>query len=233
MEDLILLHGAIGAKDQLKPLEENLSAKFTVHNLNFSGHGGEPMLEKFSIESFAKEVLEYMDLKQIGSANIFGYSMGGYVALYMAKNYPDKVKKVFTLGTKFLWTTEIADKEIKMLNANKIAEKLPAFVKTLESRHQPNDWKIVLQKTSDMMIELGNRNVLQQEDFKEIKQAISIAIGDRDNMATLEETIDVYRQLPNANLIVFPNTHHPIEKVDLKKLSNEIEYFFVPYSLAL
>jgi esterase/lipase len=226
MEDLILLHGAIGAKDQLKLLEESLNNKFNVHNFNFSGHGGKPMLEKFSIEDFAKEVLEYIDQKQIESANIFGYSMGGYVALYLAKNYPDKVKKVFTLGTKFLWTAEIAQKEIKMLNANKIIEKLPAFAKTLENRHQPNDWKMVLQKTSDMMVELGNRNVLQQEDFKEIEQAVTIAIGDKDNMVTLDETINVYRNLPNANLIVFPNTQHPIEKVDLKKLSNEILIFF-------
>jgi esterase/lipase len=226
MEDLILLHGAIGSKEQLKSLEESLRNKFIIHNLNFSGHGTEPMSEKFSIESFAKEVLEYIDLKQIRSPNIFGYSMGGYVALYMAKKYPDKVKKVFTLGTKFLWTVEIAEKEIKMLNPNKIIEKLPAFAKTLENRHQPNDWKVVLQKTSDMMIELGNRNVLRSEDFKEIKQAVTIAIGDMDSMVTLEETIDVYQQLPKANLIVFPNTQHPIEKVDIGKLKNEIVRFF-------
>jgi esterase/lipase len=231
MEDLILLHGAIGSKEQLKLLEESLSDKFRVHNFNFSGHGGNQMSEKFSIENFAKEVLEYMDLKQIGSANIFGYSMGGYVALYLAKNHLDKVKKVFTLGTKFLWTPEIADREIKMLNANKITEKLPAFAKALENRHQPNDWKIVLQETSDMMIELGNKNVLEQEDFKEIKQAVTIAIGDKDNMVTLEETIDVYRRLSKANLIVFPNTQHSIEKVDLKKLSDEIADFFISPTL--
>jgi esterase/lipase len=46
MKDILLLHGAIGAKDQLQPLADALKDRYIVHTLNFSGHGG---------EAFAKE----------------------------------------------------------------------------------------------------------------------------------------------------------------------------------
>ncbi len=226
MQHILLLHGAIGAKDQLQPLAEKLKTDFTVHTISFSGHGGEAMPDIFSMEIFAQDVLNYLQKNNLESISVFGYSMGGYVALYLAKHHPEKIKKVFTLATKFLWTPEIAAKELKMLDAEKIAAKIPAFAAMLEKRHQPNDWKMVLNKTAEMMTELGNHNPLQLGDYENIGQAIMISIGDKDTMVTLEETIDVYRQLKNANFMVLPETQHPIEKVDVERLAGELKLFF-------
>ncbi|MCW3084093.1 MAG: alpha/beta hydrolase [Bacteroidetes bacterium] len=226
MQHVLLLHGAIGAKDQLQPLGEKLKTDFIIHNLNFSGHGGEAMQDVFSMEIFAQDVLNYLQKNNLGQVSIFGYSMGGYVALYLAKHYPERIKNVFTLATKFLWTPEIAAKEIKMLDAEKIVVKIPAFAATLEKRHQPNDWKIVLSKTAEMMISLGTNNPLQLADYAGIGQPVMIGIGDKDTMVTLEETIDMYRQLKNANFMVLPETQHPIEKVDVERLAGELKLFF-------
>ena len=226
MEHLILLHGAIGAKDQLEPLAEKLKNKYTIHTISFSGHGGEAMPETFGIEVFANDVLYYLKQNNISKTNIFGYSMGGYVALYLAKQYPEKINKVMTLATKFLWTPVIAQHEIKMLDADKITEKLPAFAQTLAGRHQPGDWKIVLQKTIGMMTAMGNKNPLSLQDYETIEHPVMISIGDKDSMVTLEETTDVCRKLKNARLTVFPDTPHPIEKADPDKLVNEVIGFF-------
>lgn len=226
MQHLLLLHGAIGAKDQLQLLGENLKQFFTVHTLNFSGHGGESIPETFSIEQFSADVLSYMQQNRIEKVNIFGYSMGGYVGLYLAKHYPKKINKVFTLATKFQWTPEIAQREIKMLDVGRIKEKIPAFAQQLEKRHLPNDWKTVLHKTAEMMIKMGNKNPLTLNDLESIEKSVLIGIGDKDTMVTLEETINVYRKLKNSNLIVLPNTQHPIEKVNIKRLTEEVVLFF-------
>jgi hypothetical protein len=50
-------------------------------------------------------------------------------------------------------------------------------------------------------------------------------IGDKDSMVTLEETIEVYGQLKNANLAVLSNTEHPLEKINMEKLAQEIKIF--------
>jgi esterase/lipase len=226
MQHLLLLHGAIGAKEQLTPLAEKLKSSYIVHTLNFSGHGGEPMPTNFSIVIFANDVLSYLDKNNIDKINIFGYSMGGYVALFLAKKHPSRINKVMTLATKFHWTEETAEKEIKMLNPEKIQEKLPEFAKTLEDRNKPNDWKLALKSTAEMMIALGKKNTLQLSDYQNIEHQTLISIGDKDSMVTLEETIAVYRQLKNANFFVLPNTQHPIEKVELERLSKEIKLFF-------
>lgn len=226
MQHLLLLHGAIGAKDQLAELASGLNKHFIIHTLNFSGHGGESMPETFSIKTFADDVLKYLEENKISKASIFGYSMGGYVALYLAKHHPGKIEKVFTLGTKFHWSPEIAAKETKMLDAGKIGEKIPAFASTLSKRHAPADWKTVLNKTAEMMTALGNKNVLTLPDYESIEHNVMIGIGDKDTMVTLEETIDVYRKLKNASLIVMPDTQHPIEKADVNRLISESIIFF-------
>jgi len=226
MEHLLLLHGAIGSKQQLEELANKLKSKYIVHTLNFSGHGNAMMSDEFSIPLFANDVLNYLNQHNINSTHIFGYSMGGYVGLYLAKHHPNRINKVFTFATKFLWTQAIAEKEVKMLQPNKIIEKLPLFAKTLEDRHYPNDWKIVLHNTAEMMIALGNKNELELNDYKSISSSVLIGIGDSDTMVTLEETIEVYRSIPNASLIVMPNTPHPIEKIDCSRLGAEIEKFF-------
>jgi pimeloyl-ACP methyl ester carboxylesterase len=138
---LILLHGAIGSSVQLQPLRESLHDIFDIHVLDFPGHGGKALPEHFSIPYFASVVEAYVKENRLGPVHVFGYSMGGYVAAYLALRFPDVVDKIATLATKFLWTEEIAAKEIKMLQPDVISQKLPAFAKILEQRHQPQDWR--------------------------------------------------------------------------------------------
>jgi pimeloyl-ACP methyl ester carboxylesterase len=226
MQHLILLHGAIGAKDQLQNLADILKDKFIVHYFNFSGHGGNRFPNAdFSISHFANDVLEEMEQKNISRANFFGYSMGGYVAMWLAKSYPGKVEKIITLATKFYWDEQVAAKEIKMLNAEVIQEKIPAFAQQLQQRHAPNDWKLVLEKTSEMLNALGRNNELKLGDYQTIVTPCLLLLGENDKMITVEETVAVQKALPNAELKFLPATPHPIEQVDLKLLSSIVENF--------
>lgn len=226
MQHLLLLHGAIGSKRQFDPLIEKLKDYFTIHTLNFSGHGGAELPKHFSIELFASEVLEYVNKNNLPNVNIFGYSMGGYVALYLAKKFPQNIGRIFTLATKFEWTPEIAINETKMLDATKIIQKIPAFAEVLKNRHEPNDWNAVLQKTTEMMVEMGKNNPLCLQDFEAIDIPVRLAVGDKDVMVSVEETLEIYRKLPFGSLSVLPATAHPIEKINLDLLANQMRLFF-------
>ena len=215
MQTILLLHGATGASPQLYPLAQALCGKYKVFTLDFSGHGGRAYSgEPYSMRLFADDVLQFMEQHQIAKVSIFGYSLGGYVGIYLAKHYPEKVDRVITLATKFNWDEATAAREIKMLDPVKIAEKLPDFAKTLEKRHAPDDWKDVLAKTRDLMIALGNDNTLKINDYAEINTPVMVLIGDRDKMVSLDETVRVYKALPNAQFCVVPNTAHPVEQID-------------------
>ena len=225
--DVLLLHGAIGSSSQMLPLANLLAGKFNVSAFDFYGHGSRSGETKdLSIAGFAEDVMRWMEAKKNESIDIFGYSMGGYVALYLARHYPEKVNRIFTLATKFRWSPQIAANEIKMLDPEKIAEKVPVFAKTLAERHGQGSWQTVLQKTAQMMQKMGESNVLGPDDFKSIGHRVLLSIGDRDKLVTLDETLEVYKTLPNSSLLVLPGTGHPVENVNLEILAYHIHNFF-------
>lgn len=226
MQKILLLHGAIGDSEQLKPLDKLLAVDHIVYRLNFNGHGGTPFLgDPFSIEGFAQEVIDFLSIHHISSINIFGFSMGGYVAMYLAKHHPNKVNKLITLATKFYWDDAIAAKESTLLDPQKIEEKIPAFAAQLKKRHDPQDWKIVLHKTAEMLLKMGNNNTIKMQEYQSIKHPVLVMLGDRDKMVSFEETLKIYQQLANAQLSILPGTQHPIESVNIPRLAFEIKSF--------
>lgn len=225
--NLLILHGALGSSVQLEQIAKKLEDKFRVILYNFSGHGGKPLPEEpFSIKLFADELKSLIEKTRIGPCDVFGYSMGGYAALYAARHYPGLIGRIFTLGTKFDWNEESSEHEVKLLDPDKIEKKIPAFAKSLAERHAPEDWKKVLEKTAKMMLNLGKQNELTPEDMEQIENEVTVVVGDRDNMVSISETERAYRHLKNGRMIVMPDTVHPIEKVDLERLKIELQNFF-------
>lgn len=223
---LLLLHGALGSKQQFEPLSKALEEHFDVHSLDFDGHGSVPASRQtFRIEHFAEDVALYLERGNLTSVHIFGYSMGGYVALYLANKQPQRIQSIITLGTKFAWNPETAAKEASMLNPERMKEKIPSFVKRLEMLHPASDWASVVEKTKEMMITLGNAPLLDATALVAIQQRVRISIGDRDEMVTLEETVSAHKALRASELAVLPNTPHVLEKVNIKRLSMMITDF--------
>lgn len=224
-KSIILLHGAIGAKQQMQKLADKLSATFDVHLLNFSGHGGEKFQSEFNIQQFAIELKNLIDSFPNQKFGIFGYSMGGYVALYLDSQHPGLISSIFTLATKFNWNPDSANKEASLLNPLKLQEKVPAFAAELEKRHAPNDWKELMQKTADMMIEMGNNPPLNSISFNHITIPVLIGLGDLDKMVSKEETMHVVNSLPMGFFKSYANWQHPIEKVDIEILAADVKQF--------
>lgn len=223
---VILLHGALGSAVQLEPLAAALSSVFEVHTLYFEGHGTRSSDRPFSIDAFSENVIQFMEENGITKANFFGYSMGGYVALTTALNYPEKVGKIFTYGTKFDWTPESSEREVKMLNAEKILEKVPQFAQHLIHLHGENNWKTVLQKTGEMMLDLGHGKAFSGDQLRSIHTSVRLSVGSKDHMVSVEETAHIADILPNAKLQVLEDWTHPVEKLDTSFLTQALEEFY-------
>jgi pimeloyl-ACP methyl ester carboxylesterase len=180
----------------------------------------------FRIEHFAENVIDYLDAHSLVAADMFGYSMGGYVALYLADIQGARVGRIATLGTKFDWSPQSAARETRMLDPEAIRAKVPAFANALEARHTAAGWKNVLERTAEMMTELGENKLLDDEQLGGVEHRVRIGIGDRDRMVSIEESLWAYRALPNGELEVMPSTPHPIEQVSTRQLAHSIETFF-------
>lgn len=226
---ILLLHGALGSAPQLDPLKKLLEEKgATVYSVTFRSHGGVPPSSKgFGVEVFAEEVLAFLDEQALECVHVFGYSMGGYVALWLAQLHPSRFDRIVTLGTKFDWSVEAAEKEVKKLNPEKIQEKVPAFAKVLEERHQPGDWKKLMNQTATMMKALGEKPLLTPSVFSSIQINTLVCLGDQDDMVDRPYSMEVSTFLPNASFKLLHETPHLLERTDLTMLTNTLTNFFV------
>jgi pimeloyl-ACP methyl ester carboxylesterase len=224
--DLLLLHGALGSSSQVAPLSLFLENEFSPGLMDFSGHANPSLFIKdFSFDVFVEDIYNWAGRMSLSKINLFGYSMGGYAALLFAHRYPDKVNKIFTLGTKLLWTEEESQKESAFLNPGRMEEKAPQFANRLKQMHGLTHWASLVNKTSAFIESMGTNAPLTMEIYQQLKCRVLLAVGDKDTMAKVDDTVKVYGWLQNGELLVIPNTSHSIEKVDMESLANEIKRF--------
>ena len=121
---LLLLHGALGDRTTLEPLRTHLGVPGVA--IDFEGHGAlAPAAGPLGLDRFAQQTVAW--LTEHGPADLFGYSMGGYVALVAAARAPALVRSVFTLGTKLEWSPEVAAAAITQLDPAVMRAKVPAY----------------------------------------------------------------------------------------------------------
>lgn len=225
MNKIILLHGALGSKTELEPLSNELKTLgFTTYSFSFSGHGETVYSGVFGIEQFAKELQEFIETNSLQSASVFGYSMGGYVALYLETLFPGRLKKIVTLGTKFNWNKESAEKEIKMLDENFLNAKAPHFVQKLKTLHG-DKWTELLKQTANMMRILSENEFLPAGKLHHVKSRVLLGLGDKDKMVTFDETKEKSEQIPDAKMFTLTETAHGLETADVKILANRMKEF--------
>ena len=225
MNDLILIHGAMGSSDSLENLKQELSTSFNCHSFNFSGHGNTAFnSEGFGIEYFAEELDNFIAANKLKKPSIFGYSMGGYVALYLASQAPNSIDKIITLGTKFGWSPESAEKETSRMNPDVMEEKIPAYTQKLAETHG-QQWKELVWQTAGMMLELGEEPLLIIETMSSIQNPVLILRGTEDQMVGDVESKWAVAHLANGQFLTLENQPHPIEKVDSLLLKNSIVNF--------
>lgn len=227
MEKILFLHGALASASQFDNLRAAVKDNYETHALNFSGHGGNMIpAQGLSFTTFTHDILTYLDENKIDTCNLWGYSMGGYAALFFASRHPNRVSKIFTTNVKFRWDIESTIKETAMLDAEKMLEKIPGFANNLMLQHGMNLWKNLLKSTSDMMMDLAKGTILTDEDYTKISHTCRLSVGDRDQTSSIEETKEAFQKLAHASMVVLPDTPHPFEKIDTHRLVFETKSFF-------
>lgn len=219
-QNLILLHAALGEKKQFNVLIPHLEANFKIFTLDFSGHGSNSSPHDFSIQQFTEDLFQLVKNHRITNYTLFGYSMGGYVALNFAANYPSsELKQIITYGTKFDWNDQFTELETSKLSPQNLLEKAPHFIEHLKSIHT-KDWQELLQKTIQMMRNINKTTLAFEEKLKQNSVKTTIIRGQRDKMITSEESIHVAHLLQNATYLEIEDFSHDLLKNDMAYLAN-------------
>jgi pimeloyl-ACP methyl ester carboxylesterase len=211
---LLCLHGALNDKHQFDALAPLISSAFEVHTFNFDGHGDNYTAGAFTTEGFLKNVSDYISAHKLENVYLFGYSMGGYIALLYAATHPEKVNMVITLATKIKWGPEIANKETALLNPATMLEKVPEFAARLKNKHTAIGWQNVVNETAAFLNLLGENDYLDAQTLASIRCPVLITVGDKDKTVGPEECARAADIIPQAKTLVLPDTSHPFEKIN-------------------
>ncbi|MGK7918477.1 MAG: 2-succinyl-6-hydroxy-2,4-cyclohexadiene-1-carboxylate synthase [Trichodesmium sp.] len=94
---LVMLHGFMGSSNDFREIIPQLSKNFCCLTVDLPGHGKTRVIggdENYNMPNTAKALINLLDNLKIEKCYLFGYSMGGRLALYMAINFPTRFEKI-------------------------------------------------------------------------------------------------------------------------------------------
>lgn len=223
MSAIILLHGALGSAEQFGKIIGQFGPGANIFTFDFAGHGKSEQEGDFSIESFSEQLKDFCS--RFADYHIFGYSMGGYVALYAAGLHKINPLSIVTLGTKFAWSSDFSDKETRMLDQTILKEQAPAYFESLLDLHGDKTVKL-LEGTKKLMTDLGSNPLLTPELMEKIGCKVIVCRGDRDKMVTGDESEFAVSNIKDSNYLVFENTPHPLDRIESEFLVKKLNTIF-------
>jgi pimeloyl-ACP methyl ester carboxylesterase len=111
---LLMLHGwTVSADINFFAAYETLASSYRVVALDHRGHGrGMRSREEFSLEDCADDAAALLRVLDVpaGRTIALGYSMGGPIALLLARRHPDLVAGLVSQATALEWRESVADR---------------------------------------------------------------------------------------------------------------------------
>ncbi len=94
---VILLHGFLGSLEIWNDFSTLLEKEFTVLKIDLPGHGRSGLGEVNTMADMAEVVLAVAGYEKVENFVVCGHSMGGYVAIELAKIEPNRMKGMVLL----------------------------------------------------------------------------------------------------------------------------------------
>ena len=171
-----------------------------------------------TMSDFSLDLLHQIEAKSWQKVSVFGYSMGGYLALMMASQKSELFDKIVTLGTKLDWNEEIGKAQSMILNPDVMESKVPKYTAYLDSLHTAFSWREVVHATAKLLVDLGANPPLKPEVLQQVQTSCVLCLGDEDKMVTEAESRMACSNLVDARFRILEHTPHPLEKVNSQVL---------------
>ena len=244
---LFLIHGFLASTYTFNRIIPLLAEDFSIVAFDLPGFGSSEKSTSFnySFESYSQFVNDLMDYFQLDKVFIAGHSMGGQVALYTAKNFPDRVNKLVLLNSsgylmrpaqKYVTASYLPFfpsflmRYFKRIGAEKTLQNVlydhslinQEMIDVYEKPFLKKDFyrslvRLIRQREGD----------LSPEQLRLIHQPTLLLWGKNDKITPLRTGKRLATDLPNATLKVYDQTGHLITDERPKEIVKEMKQFLL------
>jgi len=217
-EPLLLLHGNGGNIAAMKFQIEDFSKSFEVIVMDCRGRGKSELgPEPLTYMQMAEDAAALLDHLHAAPACLIGRSDGGILGLLMGINFPDKMKKIAVYGAN-LWPGPTA---LYAHEAEQIHRDRTQAEEMIGKGDKTKNWALIRQLNRLMEFQPH----ISADDLKKIKAPVLVMSADRDVIRE-EHTLFIYRNIPKADLCIFPGETHWITSTNPELFDSTVMKFF-------
>jgi 2-succinyl-6-hydroxy-2,4-cyclohexadiene-1-carboxylate synthase len=247
---LTFLHGFLGNSEDFAGIARALQAKFCTVRLDLPGHGQSLLMTGYELDATANLVLQALDRADVSQTYLYGYSMGGRLALYLAVHYPDRFPQVI-LESASPGLRSCAERSARQQQDGLIADRLeviedwqswlhdwygqPLFASL---REHPEFAALLVKRSANQPTFLAKslrglgvgRQPNLWPDLKDLKVGLHLLVGDRDSKFRAIQA-EMLLACPTATGSIVENTGHNIHAENPAAVIREIAGFYRSNSL--
>ena len=208
-EPMLILHGNGGYSGSRANIMPELIKRYKVITVDHRCHGQSGCSEELNYRLMASDINALLEHLKIDSAYIYGHSDGGILGLIMGFQYPERVKKLVISGA----------------NVRHDSTALQPYIVEM-MKHYKEVQDPMMQKHLKLMVEHPD---IAMTELQEVIAPTLIISGDRDAVR-LTHSVEIFHNISNANLSVWPgSTHFVGEENSGKLLKMMIDFFENPF----
>jgi len=226
---VVLLHHLTAVLEDWDPrVVDGLAAKHHVIAFDNRGLGGSGGSTPRTVEEMAQDAIAFIGALGFSKVDLFGFSLGGFVAQVIAQQQPTLVRKIILAGTGPAGGEGIRnvvpllqDALSRAAASNKHPKHLLFFTQTSNGQAAADDFlRRLKERTKDLDAPVRDETVQAQlaaiqawgqgdaTNLKTVQHPVLVVNGDDDVMVPTFNSFELARTLPNAQLSIFPDAGH-------------------------
>ncbi|NVK52748.1 MAG: alpha/beta hydrolase [Flavobacteriaceae bacterium] len=212
-QPIVILHGLMGAlsnfDDTFNHFSKNgykvLIPELPLYKL--------PLL-KTNVKNLAKFLNDFIEYKQLKKVVLVGNSLGGHIALYFTKHFPEKVKALVLTGSSGLYENSMGDSYPKRGDRNYVTQKARDvfYDPAIATEELIDDIYVVINDRSSLIRTLSiAKSAIRHnmaKDLPKINLPTCLIWGKQDKVTPPEVAEDFHRLLPDSDLFWIDKCGH-------------------------
>lgn len=192
---LLLLHGNGEDHQILEHQIRYFSSYRQVIAMDTRGHGKSGIgKQRLTFKQIASDIIRLLDYLKISNVQVIGFSDGGNIALYMARQYPERMNEMVVVGANYDPTGMRPDILEETNLTHHLQTLMGSFSQTFRKKAAV---------TNLMLKELN----LKESDLMEIYQPVLVVAGEND-MILDGHTHALANLLPNSGVTIVADATH-------------------------